>query len=215
MIYLHGGKVVAWLVFGVGLSNTNFIHLIYILLIISATLFRSGRRGMSAKVGFVLVIFAEIVILAQMAYGFQSVQDRVDNNETSYRYADWIGFMHHVSLPTALRAHLAILILVIVHRMSYWWIHSHPQEQAKELPESVRDLDSGTDGVRSPTEIHLRKMSTEENLTAALPGAHTSTNRVGKKQLAPAPTELGPRLTAYLVNFYSIYGYEVQFIFKV
>lgn len=201
--------MVAWLVFGVGLSNTNVIHLIYILLILVATIMRSGRMGMSSALGFGLLIFSEIVVLAQMAYGFDSVQQRVDDNPTSAFYVDWIGFMHHTTLLKALRAHLAIIILVIVHRMSYWWIHSHPKESPKELPESIRDLETDKDQQVSPKGAQMRKTSTDENVAAVLPGAHTSTNHVGKNQLAPAPMELGPRVAAYLINFYSVYGYEV------
>ena len=198
--------MVAWMVFGFGVSSSNMIHFVYILLVLSATAFRSGKRGMPPALGFVLLVFAQIVVLAQMAYGFDSILNRVGDNPTTQIYVNWIGF-EDGKLSYVLRAHLSIVIILTLHRMSYWWILSHPSQPAHPIAGLDGGMQDGSGTMRQPTE--MRTQSTAEHVAAVLPGSYTPIFADGKRKVAPAPTDIGPRITAYLVNFYSVYGYEV------
>lgn len=213
LLYLHGGKVVAWMVFGFGLSETNLIHFFYLFLVLVGSALRSGRRGMPFAVGLILLILAQIVVLAQMAYGFQAVQDKFSRNAL---LAHWIGF-EDGTLWDTLHTHLAIIILVTLHRMSYWWIHTHPQHSPRPLPQ-VHDLMLGSTSINAEQDKagadEVPRVSSVENLSLSiLPSTYSSTNSVDKGELAPAPLSVGSRAAAYITNFYSIFGYEVTMIF--
>eukprot|EP00026_Physarum_polycephalum_P000140 Phypoly_transcript_00140.p1 GENE.Phypoly_transcript_00140~~Phypoly_transcript_00140.p1 ORF type:complete len:2155 (+),score=404.49 Phypoly_transcript_00140:732-6467(+) len=215
LLYLHGGKVVAWMVFGFGVSSSNMIHFIYVFLVLSATAFRSGKRGMPPILGFVLLIFAMVIVLAQMAFGFSSIQQKVDDRQQKI-YTNWIGLENDQhSLAHELRDHICIVILLTLHRMSYWWIHGHPQPATQILPESGEKSEKGEKGEKTPEyrqPTSLSYQSTSDHVADALPGAYSSSRAVGKHKLEPAPVDVVPRIIAYLVNFYSVYGYEIFFI---
>ncbi len=197
LVYLHGRKVVVWMVFGFALSSSNFIHLVYLILVLIASGLRSGRTGMHPIVGFFLLCFGQLVCLAQMAYGFSSVKEKADKTPQSIMLTEWLGFTEGRPWDT-LRTHLAIVILVVLHRLAYWWAQKPSQTSALPLPPVLEE--------EKEPRVFRTSISTE-NVSAAI--GHHSTNSIGNSELQPAPLDMGARIKAYLANFYSLYGFEV------
>ncbi len=112
LLHEHVGKAVLWLVFGIALTSSNLIHLVYLLLVLITSV--SSRKGMHPKVGGVLLCFGQLVCLVQVVFGFASVQAKLDKNTKEFTH--WLGL--EVGRPwDALSFHLAIVVIVLLRRL--------------------------------------------------------------------------------------------------